>query len=411
MLNPNTIKKDFPIFTAHPELAYLDSSSTVQTPEVVLSAMDAYYRGFRANTRSGQYAISQQAGNAYENAREQVAKFFGAKKEEIIFTGGSTAAANLAIYSLENSGIFHEGDEIVTTIMEHHSLFIPLQKLAARKKLTLRFIPLSPKEDFTLDYDVAEKLITEKTKLVAFVGVSNVTGTVHDMKRLCDLAKKHGAYSLIDATQGAGHIAIDVEKIGCDLLFFAGHKMCGPVGIGVLYGKKEVLEKLEPGFYGGGTIEEVTKDTIRFAAIPWKFEAGTPNIAGAIGIGAACEYLSNIGMEEIEEYLLNITKYALEKLSAISDVALFCPRDPKHNAGVISFSIKGIHAHDIVEVLCRENLALRGGHHCAQPLLTSLGEASLTRASLYIYTTKEDIDALCEGIEKVKKVFQTQNHG
>lgn len=397
------IKKDFPVFINNPELIYLDSSSTSQTPESVMHAMDEYYRHYRANSRRGQYAISARAENTYESARADVAAFIGANPREVIFTSGSTASANLAVYTLENSDVFKEGDEIVTTIMEHHSLFIPLQKLAKRKKLVLRIIPMN--ENLELDYGAAEKLINEKTKLVAFVGVSNVMGTINDMSRLCEMARKVGAYSLIDATQAVGHMPIDVKKIDCDFLFFAGHKMCGPIGIGALYGKQELLEKMEPGFYGGGTVEEVTLDEVRFAPVPHKFEAGTPNIGGAIGLGVACKYLTDIGTESIEEYCEEITGYAIRRLGELPGVKLYCMKDPKKNVGVVSFTVKGIHPHDVGEILSRRHIATRGGHHCAQPLLKSLEVPSLNRASFYLYTSKEDIDALVQGLAEVQTIF------
>lgn len=397
------IKNDFPVFVNNPELVYLDSSSTSQTPEAVMHSMDEYYRHYRANSRRGQYAISARAESTYESARADVAAFIGAAPREIIFTSGSTASANLIVYTLENSEIFKEGDEIVTTIMEHHSLFIPLQKLAKRKKLTLRIIPIN--ENLELDYEAAAGLINEKTKLVAFVGVSNVTGTINDMARLCEMAAKVEAYSLVDATQAVGHMPIDVKKIGCDFLFFAGHKMCGPVGIGALYGRQELLEKMEPGFYGGGTVEEVTLDEVRFAPVPHKFEAGTPNIGGAIGLGVACKYLTDIGLESIQEYCEEMTEYAVSKLSTVAGVKLSCVKDSKKNIGVVSFTVEGIHPHDVGEILSRRHIATRGGHHCAQPLLKSLGVLSLNRASFYLYTSKEDIDALARGLAEAQTVF------
>ncbi|MBI2120189.1 MAG: cysteine desulfurase [Parcubacteria group bacterium] len=396
-------KHNFPIFENNPELVYLDSSSTSQTPEAVLSVMDEYYRSYRANSRRGQYSISARAESEYEDARKEVAKFIGANVREVIFTGGATASANLIVFALEHSDIFSQGDEIVTTIMEHHSLFIPLQKLAKRKKLTLRIIPVDG--NLELDYGAAEKLMNEKTKLVAFVGVSNVTGTINDMARLCALARKFGAYSLVDATQGVGHVPVDVKQIDCDFLFFAGHKMCGPIGTGVLYGREGILEKLEPGFYGGGTVEEVTQDDVRFSPIPHKFEAGTPNIGGAIGLGAACKYLSAIGLEKIQAHSEDLAAYAFSKLGAVSGVKLYSVQDPKKNAGVVSFTVEGIHPHDVGEILSRNNIATRGGHHCAQPLLKALGVTALNRASFYFYTAKEDIDALVLGLVDVRKVL------
>lgn len=399
------IKKDFLIFANNPDLIYLDSSATSQTPEAVIECMTRYYQEYRANTRRGQYTIGEKAEKAYEDARAQVAQFIGGNPREIIFTAGSTASANLLLYALENSKIFKQGDEIVTTIMEHHSLFVPLQKLAERKNLVLRVIPMD--ENFELNYTSAEKFITKKTKLLAFVGASNVTGTIHDMKRLCDMARKSGAYSLIDATQAIGHIPFDIKKTGCDFLFFSGHKMCGPTGIGVLYGRQEILEKLEPGYYGGGMIEEVTQKEVKFAPLPHKFEAGTPNIAGAIGLGAACEYLNAIGLEKIKDHLTSMIAYALPKLKAIKGVKLYCHHDPKKNIGIISFAVGVLHPHDIGEILSRRNIAIRGGHHCAMPLVTFMGISSLNRASFYLYTSKRDVNALVRGIREAQNFFDS----
>jgi len=352
----------------------------------------------------GLYPLSEKASKAYDDARAKVAKFVGADTREIIFTASATASSNMIIYALENTGIFQEGDEIVTTIMEHHSVLVPLQELAKRKKLKLKFIPMTGARE--LDYAEAEKLITKKTKLVAFVGVSNVTGTINDMKRLCDMAKNVGAYSLVDATQAAGHISLDVKEIGCDLLFFSGHKMCGPTGIGVLYGKKELLEKLSPGFFGGGMVEEAFSEDTSFALVPAKFEAGTPNIAGAIGLGVACEYLEKICMENIEAHIRELTRYTLAELEKIQGLSLYSQLDPEKNIGVISFLVEGAHPHDTTEILARYGIATRAGHLCAQPLVKSMGVYAVVRASIYFYNSKEDIDALVLGIKEVQKVFK-----
>ena len=406
MLDTETIKKDFPIFTGKDgkRLTYLDNSATSETPAFVVNAENEYYKKYRANVARGLYPLSIKATEEYENARAKTAKFIGAETREIIFTASATSASNMLVYALENSDCFHEGDEIVTTIMEHHSLLVPLQELAKRKKLKLKIIPMTTEKE--LDYVVAEKLITKKTKLVGFVGVSNVTGTINDMKRLTDLAKKVGAYSVIDATQAVGHIVIDVKAIGCDFLFFSGHKMCGPTGIGALYGKKELLDKLHPGFFGGGMVEEVIGNDTSFALVPTKFEAGTPNIAGAIGLGSACEYLEKIGMAKIEKHIREVTKYALAKMSKIQGLTLYSEMNAEKNAGVISFLVDGAHPHDTAEILARYGIAVRAGHHCAQPLVKSMGVFAVTRASVYLYNSKEDIDRLIEGIGEVKKVFK-----
>jgi len=406
MLDINTIKKDFPIFVGKNgnSLVYLDNSATSQTPASVVNAEVVYYKKYRANVARGLYPLSVKATAAYDQARAKVAKFIGADTREVIFTASATASSNMLVYALENSDIFHEGDEIVTTIMEHHSMLVPLQELAKRKKLKLKLIPMTAERE--LDYEEAEKLITKKTKLVAFVGVSNVTGTINEMKRMTDMAKAVGAYSAIDATQAVGHIAVDVKAIGCDFLFFSGHKMCGPTGIGVLYGKMKHLEKFHPGFFGGGMVEVVNEEDASFALVPNKFEAGTPNIAGAIGLGVACDYLTNIGITKIEKHIAAITQYALIKMAKIKGILFFSELDFKKNAGVISFLIEGIHPHDASEVLSRYGIATRAGHHCAQPLIRSMDQFAVTRASFYFYNSKEDVDALVAGIEEAKKVFK-----
>jgi cysteine desulfurase/selenocysteine lyase len=405
MLDTENIKKDFPIFAGKNEksLIYLDNSATSQTPAVVVRAESEYYEMYRANVARGLYPLSVKATAMYDEARAKVAKFIGADTREIIFTASATASSNMLVYALENSDIFHEGDEIVTTIMEHHSMLVPLQELAKRKKLKLKIIPMTAERE--LDYDEAKKRITKKTKLVAFVGVSNVTGTINDMKRLTDFAKAVGAYSLIDATQAVGHIAVDVKAIGCDFLFFSGHKMCGPTGIGVLYGKKELLEKLHPGFFGGGMVEEVIGDDTSFALVPAKFEAGTPNIAGAIGLGIACEYLENIGIANIEKHIQELTRLVLVKLSKIQGLTLYSALNEGKNAGVVSFLIEGVHPHDTSEILARYGIATRAGHHCAQPLVKAMGQFAVTRTSFYFYNSIEDVDELIKGIGEVKKVF------
>jgi cysteine desulfurase/selenocysteine lyase len=406
MLNTETIKKDFPIFQSKEGklLVYLDNSATSQTPGIVVDAEREYYETYRANVARGLYPLSVKATQAYDETRGKVAKFIGADTREVVFTASATASANMLVYAMENSDIFHEGDEIVTTVMEHHSMLVPLQELAKRKKLKLKIIPMTTEKE--LDYVEAEKLITKKTKLVAFVGVSNVTGTINEMKRLTDLAKAVGAYSAIDATQAVGHIAVDVKTIGCDFLFFSGHKMCGPTGIGVLYGKKELLEKLHPGFFGGGMVEEVIGNDTSFALVPTKFEAGTPNIAGAIGLGVTCEYLEKIGMKNIEAHIQELTRTTLVKMAKIKGVTLYSEMDAEKNAGVISFLIEGVHPHDTSEILARYGIATRAGHHCAQPLVKAMGQFAVTRASFYFYNSKEDVDELIKGIEEVKKVFK-----
>jgi len=404
MLDASKIKKDFPVWSEHPKLAYLDSSATSQTPSSIIRAMDEYYAKYRANTRRGQYALSARADEAFEHARGEAANFLGANSREIIFTSGATAAMNMLLGMLENSGYFKEGDEIITTVMEHHSLLLPIERLAKRRGLAVRCIPMTG--DFELDYEEAEKLAGERTKLIAFASVSNVTGTIHEAKRLSLLAREVGALSIADASQAVSHIPVDVRELGCDFLFFSGHKMCGPTGIGILYGREELLKKFEPGFYGGGMVEDVVLEgDSQWAEAPWKFEAGTPNIAGAIGLGAACEYLSRIGIENIEAHIRELTSYALQKLSGISGVKLFCEKNAEKNAGVISFSLSGTHPHDVAEILSRGDIAVRAGHHCALPLIKTFEVPALIRVSIYLYNTREDIDVLASGIEEAKQIL------
>lgn len=406
MLDTNHIKKDFPVFQGKEgeKLVYLDSSATSQTPKRVLDAVFGYYQEYRANIHRGQYKFAERADKAYEDARASVAAFIGADPREIVFTSGATLSSNMLVYSLENSGTFNEGDEIVTTVMEHHSVLVPMQELAKRKKLVLKIVPMTAEKE--IDYAEAERLITKKTKLFMFVGVSNVTGTIHDMKRLCDIAKNAGAYSAVDATQAVGHMPVSVRDIGCDFLFFSGHKMCGPTGIGALYGKRTLLEKLTPGIFGGGMIESVTASESHFAPVPHKFEAGTPDISGVIGFGEACRYLSEIGLEKIQKHSAEIVEYALSKLKAAKGVILYCQEDPEKNIGVLSFVVDAVHPHDTAQIFAAMNIATRAGHHCAQPLVSAMGAYAVNRASIYLYSTKEDIDALLAGIKETQETFK-----
>ena len=403
MLDTATIKKDFPLFESKPALAYLDSAATSQTPRLVIMAMDEYYQEYRANVHRGTYELSETATDTYEHARETVARFLSAAPEEIVFTSGSTLASNMLAYSLEATLDLKKGDEIVTTTMEHHSSLIPLQELASRRGLTLKHIPIT--SGYELDYEKARELITPKTKIISVILASNVLGTINDIKRLSALARECGAILIVDAAQGAGHLPINAPELGCDFLFFSGHKMCGPTGIGVLYGKKERLASLKPSLFGGGMVEEVDIHTSEFVQAPARFEAGTQNIAGAIGLAAAVEYLSRIGLEHIEHHVRDITRYALAELGSMKGVTLYSPADALKNTGSISFLVEGIHPHDVAEILSRDTIAVRSGHHCAQPLIKALGVTALVRASFYLYNSKEDVDKLVAGITKAQNIF------
>ncbi|MEK7568492.1 MAG: cysteine desulfurase [Patescibacteria group bacterium] len=429
-LDTETIKKDFPIFYEGPPfvnlrrtalrkpLVYLDNAATSQTPRVVLDAMEAYYTDFRANIHRGSYEEGEMASAAYEEARGKVARFIGADPREVIFTSGATASSNMLVSMLEHSisgssdlpqegqnflRYLKSGDEIVTTVMEHHASLIPLQALAKRQGLTLKHLPLG-KDSLTIDHAVLEKLITEKTKIVSVMLASNVTGAVNDVARIAECAHKVGALVICDATAAVGHMPVDVKKLSVDFLYFSGHKMCGPTGTGMLWGRGELLEKLEPSVYGGGIVDEVTLEKATWRGVPARFEAGTPNIAGAIGLGVAVEYLEKIGLTNIQEHSAMLVNEAIKQLEKISGVTVYAECDVQ-NVGVVSFVVDGVHSHDVAEILGREGVAVRAGHHCAMPFITALGVPATTRASFYLYNTMSDIDALVRGIKKAQEVF------
>lgn len=402
-IDPQKIKKDFPIFDGQPDLVYLDSASSSQTPQAVLDAMNEYYTGYRANIHRALYDASQRATDAYEQARKDIARFINADEKEIIFTAGATASSNMLIGMLSNYLSLKAGDEIVTSIMEHHSNLLPLRKLALEKKLTLRYIELT--DDFELDMKQAEKFITSKTKIVSISLASNVLGTVNDIKQLALLAHKQGALMIADGTEAVGHIPVDVRALDCDFLFFSAHKMCGPTGIGVLFGKKSLLENMEPSTVGGGIVTKVTKKDILYKPIPERFEAGTPNIAGVIGLGAAIRYLESIGMEVIHAHTAALTASAQKKLSALPRVTVLSGKNPRGNSGIVSFAIQGMHPHDISHILSEHNVAVRAGHHCAMLLGDYLGYPATTRASFYLYNSEKDIETFIEAVRKAQQIF------
>ena len=404
-VNPESIKKDFPIFLKGQPFAYLDTAATSQTPQVVLDVMDAYYTKFRANIHRGLYEVGEDASKAYDDARVKVARFIGAESHEVIFTAGATASSNMLVSMLEYSGIVKEGDEVVTTAMEHHASLIPLQELAKRNDLDLKHIPLA-EDSVALDYSVVEKLITDKTKIVSIMLASNVTGVINEVARISEAAHKVGALVICDVTAAVGHMSVDVKTLGADFVYFSGHKMCGPTGIGVLWGRADVLKKLQPGVYGGGIVEEVTLARATYRGIPERFEAGTPNIAGAIGLGAAVGYLEEVGVENIHEHSKALADMAAKLLEEIPGVRVIAERDSLKNVGIVSFVVKGIHPHDVADILGKEGVAIRAGHHCAMPLVTdALGVPAVARASFYFYNTPEDIDALVRGIKKAQEIF------
>lgn len=398
------IKSQFPIFESHPNLVYLDSAASTQTPQVVLDAMNEYYTEYRANIHRGLYDISARATDEYENAREKVAKFIGAEKSEIIFTSGTTHGLNMLARSLCKD--LKAGDNIVLTQIEHHANLVPWQEYAREKGIELRFIELN--ENFELDINSAKKCIDENTKVVSFSLVSNVLGTITiaNIHEIFELARSVGAVTVVDAAQAVGHMGLDVKVIGCDFLVFSGHKMYGPTGIGVLYGKKERLETLEPFFYGGDMIREVTYQKSSWADIPERFEGGTPNIAGAIGLAAAVGFIGSIGILNIISHEVHLQEKLFEELKKIDGLKIIGPEFGEPRIGVVSFTLEGIHPHDIAEIFNRGEVCIRAGHHCAMPLMKLLNLSGTARISFAIYNTEKDIETLVQAIRKVKNIFE-----
>ncbi|MBI2151450.1 cysteine desulfurase [Candidatus Woesearchaeota archaeon] len=391
--------EEFPILKS---ITYLDNSSTTQKPQVVLEAMNEYYTKYCANVHRGLYPQAEQATQVFEEAHQTVAQFIGAEADEIIFTSGTTESINLLAQLLGKT--LQPGDEIVLSIMEHHSNLVPWQQIAKEKKAQLKYINLT--KDYHLDLNEAKKIISKKTKIVSITHMSNVLGTINPVKELTAMAHKVGALIIIDAAQSTPHLKLNVKELSCDFLAFSGHKLCGPTGIGVLYGKKRLLQDLEPSKLGGGMIKEVTLQNSTWAGLPAKFEAGTPNIAGALGLAAAIKYLQKIGLKNIEKQELSLTKYALDKLKTISGLKIIGPPNNKGRGAVISFTIKNAHPHDVAEILARENIAIRAGHHCAMPLHTSLNIEGTSRMSFYFYNTTKNIDAAIKALHKVNRIFQ-----
>ncbi|MDP3958321.1 MAG: SufS family cysteine desulfurase [bacterium] len=411
MLDTKKIKKDFPIFERYEKahgkpLVYLDSAATSQTPRQVVEAMDEYYYGYRSNVHRSPYDIGAEATSAYEAARETIARFIGAKGGEMAFTSGATGSANMLALMLGRELKLRAGDELLASIAEHHSNFVPFQELAKAKGASFKTIPIRGAD---LDYEAAARLISERTKLVTLPLAGNVLGTVHDLSPLIRKAKAVGALTIVDATKAAGHMPIDVKKLGADFLFFSGHKMLGPTGIGVLYGRREFLEALTPAFSGGGTVEKVTAEHSSYKTSPLKFEAGTPNVAGAIGLAHAVAYLEALGVENVQRHTEELVRSAVERLSRVKEVRIISEKDEKKNIGIVSFVVEGMHPHDVAELIGREGVAIRGGHHCAMPLMASLGVPGVCRASFYIYNGERDIVALVTSVEKAIAAFK--QHG
>ncbi len=397
------IKKDFPIFNNR-DIVYLDSGATSQKPQEVLDALNKFYTVNNANPHRGAYTLSMDATNEYENTRKKIAKFINAKSpEEIIFSKNASESLNLVAYSYGMDNV-KENDEIVISIMEHHSNLVPWQKVAKTKGATLKYMYIN--DEFELTDEEIETKITDKTKIVGITHVSNVLGTVNNIKKIIDYAHKKGAVVLVDASQSIPHFKIDVQELNADFLVFSGHKMMSPLGIGVLYGKREILNKMSPFLMGGDMIEYVYEQDTTFAPLPNKFEAGTQNVGGVVALGAAIDYIEKIGYDTIQKIEDEVVEYALEKLRKLDYLTLYVTPNSKNHQGVISFNLNGVHPHDVATVLDSYGVCVRSGNHCAQPLLRYLGIDSTCRASFYIYNTKEDADRLVQAIEKAHQMFE-----
>ncbi|EAA0350997.1 cysteine desulfurase [Listeria monocytogenes] len=406
MIDIQKIRADFPILAQEineKPLAYLDNAATSQKPKQVIEALTHYYEFDNANVHRGVHTLAARATDAYESARGKVAKFIHARQvAEIIFTRGTTSAINLVVDSYAEANI-EAGDEIVISYLEHHSNLIPWQQLAKRKGAVLKYIELE--EDGTISVEQAKKTIGEKTKIVALAHVSNVLGTITPIKEIAAIAHQFGAVILVDGAQAVPHMEVDVVDLDADFYAFSGHKMMAPTGIGALYGKRELLDAMEPTEFGGEMIDFVELYDSTWKELPWKFEAGTPIIGGAIALGAAIDYLAEVGLANIHAHEQALASYAIEEMSKIEGITIYGPKDASKRCGLVTFNLEGAHPHDIATILDEDGIAIRAGHHCAQPLMKWLDVSSTARASFYIYNTKEEIDALIDGLKLTKEYF------
>ena len=402
----NKIKNDFPILFQEVNdepLVYLDNAATSQKPKQVIESLVHFYEHDNANVHRGVHTLAERATSSYEGAREKVRQFIHAKStKEVLFTRGTTTAINWLSRSYGDANV-SEGDEILISQMEHHSNIVTWQELAKRQKAKLVYVNLT--DEGELDVEDFKSKLNDKTKIVSIAHASNVLGVINPIKELVKLTHEVGAVFVVDGAQSVPHMAVDVVDLDADFYAFSGHKMCGPTGIGVLYGKQELLEKMDPIEFGGEMIDFVYHDHSTWTELPWKFEAGTPNIAGAIALGSAIDYLTEIGMENIHQHEEELVAYVLPKLQAIEGLTIYGPQDPKKHTGVIAFNIDAVHPHDASTALDMEGVAVRAGHHCVQPLLNYLGVQSTARASFYFYNTKEDADRLVEAILATKEFF------
>jgi cysteine desulfurase/selenocysteine lyase len=400
--DPIQIRKDFPIYSKIDKpFIYLDNAATTQRPSIVLNELNNYYTKFNANVHRAVYSIGEQATQAYENAREKIANFIGVDNSSIIFTRGTTESINLVAYAWARNNL-SPNDEVLVTEMEHHSNLVPWQLAAKATGASLKYIPLN--EDGTLDLNDPDQYFNNKTKFVAVIHQSNVLGTINPIKQIVEMAHHVGAKTLIDGAQWVPHGHTNLIDIDSDFYAFSGHKMLGPTGVGILYGKQEILEEMEPFQGGGEMIKSVTMNDATWNEIPYKFEAGTPNIAQAIGLGAAVQYINDLGLNNIHRHGERLTKYALDKLNQINGLKIH--GNQKERGPVISFEIENIHPQDLAQFLDQDGIAIRAGQHCTQPIMDKLGVFATSRASFYIYNTENDIDTFCKSIEKTASVFK-----
>ena len=404
MLDAKKIREDFPIFKRKingKPLVYLNSAATTQKPRQVIDAILGFYSDYHGTVHRGPDQLAHEATSAFEESRKKVAMFVNAKEDEIVFTKNTSESLNLLAYSFSKSKL-KQGDEVLVSEMEHHSNLVPWQQLALLYGFKLKFIPIN--SDGTLKMESVTEMISKKTKIVSITQASNVLGTVNDVKKIAKIARENGCISVVDGAQSVPHFKVDVKDLGCDFLAFSGHMMLGPTGIGVLFGRKEMLEGMEPFLYGGDMIAEVTFEKTVFAEPPSKFEAGTPNGEGAIGLGAAVDYLNKIGIDDVHRHEQEISMYAFEQLSLLDFLKMYGPL-PEKKTAVFAFNVEKIHPHDVGSILDQFGIAIRTGHHCAQPLMRKMGISGSVRASFYVYNSKEDVDVLVEALKKTKSML------
>lgn len=396
MFDVERVRKDFPVLKRR-KVIYLDNAATSLKPKQVIDVVNEYYFEHSANIHRGVHKLSEEASVLYEEAHDKVARFINARdRGELIFVKNTTEAINLVAYGLD----WKRGEEVITTVMEHHSNIVPWQIIRERFGTKMKVVGIKP--DYSLDVGELERLITDRTRLVTVTHVSNVLGTISPVNKIAKMAHEHGALCLVDAAQSVPHMPVDVKDLDVDFLAFSAHKMLGPTGVGALYVKEGLGEKLQPTMGGGDMIESVALDRSTWNKMPWKFEAGTPNIAGGIGFGAAVDYLSNIGMEDVRRHEEDLTKYAINKMKDIPNVKIFGPTDPNRRAGIIAFVVEGINAHDVAMYLDEtENIAVRSGFHCAEPLHHRLGINASVRVSFYLYNTRKEVEVFCDTISEI----------